>query len=1140
MEIDERIRFLEEKLESFDSRDEAFEGIQQLLENEPDCFKMDSSELYDDLYKCVIRHLERLNFSYKQLGALALSAIRHRAACLTEAIGDSTHLERLLFDGNDVLKFYDYLLSFDNSEDEGEDEDEDITPVEAQVINNTIASFQINESNAALVALFLMKHLSSINSNNAIKLFSQVVDHFHNRIFNLEYSSEYSPKPITFFSIIMEENFSLFVRTLSDKLKCCENRATDDEAKIADFILTAKKFFQLKLVDCFIDSHIDDDVLKDSWKNMFSRLRDQILQEEQDESKSSETINALPSDVFVHYENEDIIPRDILTSLVLIYDLFDMQNQLGDRFRFLQLNDDLREDLLYMENPLQTIKEPGFSVIENENLYYSFLNIDGDSDCWYPLPNVPQAISDARERRDRIVLSLITRLNYIVFRYPEETDAYKLVRLAINKMDDNFVGYSHERLVGKLFSEEERRNDFFSDNLSDDSDDEQEVEFRRRPQRERFGLAHEAGKLQLLAQSECFYSNRKNEIKLAKKQVYKIHDRHKLDRAFQDREKRDLDRLNALALQNNLNTDSVKSLATNFLIAQFRGIHFSKDKFNQDSRRAYRKNNESGRQIFSESVIKASGQTYDGVLENYEQFEEELRRKAGLLQHVLLCLQESGPLSQPTSASVGNKSSYYRYDQLGDANQDFYTSSYSGFFQRKDDLKKTGITQENLFLLGMSLDGNDYVSMSDFPDHPLRYAFGTKSYSKENKDIFCSPMWDNSGRSQHPYIGKVYVSLHTPMELLAYTNQISRMYQDGSLSIKIHIAQEMETSFLACTPEGRIISELNVKFPSFHKPYPPHYHFKYGIDERMYQAIQYELKNKSPHTEKRKLLENAIIEYLISYHTVALLQEAQQAAKEKGAELVFRNVYGGFSEDPPKLIEKGSKAESDADTEITEYINSQRESRRSTEPLVLDNWLYNFMEDKTLFLREAFLEDTVGMISEVLWQNFINQFQKPLLEFGRFGVHSSVKTSVAHAVFCAISHLATISDENKQRIYIYSHLFKPASSLNKSEQAEALSHERVFVMKPQEVFEEVEEKVEVASSVGGFLSRVMNPDSNSNEPSEGRAAFNPPLHLYYAGANLFYDIEPTSVTKEKRPREEGEEVEFKAESPEKRPRIGMG
>ena len=117
--------------------------------------------------------------------------------------------------------------------------------------------------------------------------------------------------------------------------------------------------------------------------------------------------------------------------------------------------------------------------------------------------------------------------------------------------------------------------------------------------------------------------------------------------------------------------------------------------------------------------------------------------------------------------------------------QDFYSKDYGGFhakskafFDKLNSGKDVIITTlEEAILLNVNTDRNPFISTSDTPDHALRYAYGSKYYDSF-KDLRLRPRWQSNGKAERPYSGKVYLSLHDPLELNDISNHVPSLNQD--------------------------------------------------------------------------------------------------------------------------------------------------------------------------------------------------------------------------------------------------------------------------------------------------------------------------------------------------------------------------
>ncbi len=486
-----------------------------------------------------------------------------------------------------------------------------------------------------------------------------------------------------------------------------------------------------------------------------------------------------------------------------------------------------------------------------------------------------------------IVYALIDKYIYERKRNDRNSEVCLQLRRAIDKFMPGTINSKESDLAEILHTKETESRTYYADYLSEDSDSDAEIAYNQLPEQSKNKKTQNATSYRKSANYvlyQKYMDGEHNPPNVDIKQRTSINRTESFNRR---NAQADLNKINEiLEHTGTLSTEFLQSLDTKFVIAQYRGIHYTTDKWNKDSRSRHRKLNEINQPQYSSAVfehcgIKSYSQHLDALAQD-EEYTKRLNTAAGEIAKKLIAMQHSQPIS------YGG----YAYCSLFHLLQYWYSSDYPKFSKRiEDDLKK----ESSKFKDYLYNSSRPLLSTGDIPCHALKYAYGIKLYNNY-KDMRLRPRWRANAKAERPYSGKVYVSIH-PLEDYTKLNpsHVTSMYHFGLLKLMNLISSERETSFLAYLPEERIIMQHIAKYPSFDGAYKNIYEHKYGISEPMYKKLQQGFNDFAPHSEKRKNLIHVLGEYLCAYQEVRLIDIANHSAKQQGAVLIYRDENGKFS-----------------------------------------------------------------------------------------------------------------------------------------------------------------------------------------------------------------------------------------------------
>lgn len=336
-------------------------------------------------------------------------------------------------------------------------------------------------------------------------------------------------------------------------------------------------------------------------------------------------------------------------------------------------------------------------------------------------------------------------------------------------------------------------------------------------------------------------------------------------------------------------------------VAQFRGINYMQDRWNLSSRRNHYKMDEVGLPQFSESVLKTLPYNFyedlggDNDYCRDREVSNSLLVIAQNLKELLTALGgKKNPIVEPT---VIGKNEPYLFNSITEWMQHGFTN---GISQHLLDLKLH--REQNKLQLGEhTLNSFNYaVSTSDCPNHALKYALGLKTYYADNFAV----NYNQNGSLLNSHVGKIYIVLQESEEFKSpdYVRHVLRMAHEGKVPINktggIDIASELENDYIGYIPGEKVVVELRLKFPSFHKQYKKIYEIKYGLNKELYSLFGALIKStwqqgeQGPDNQIHQAAIMLLKEWLCSYYEVLLLRMAQNKAQELGGSLVYIHHNG--------------------------------------------------------------------------------------------------------------------------------------------------------------------------------------------------------------------------------------------------------
>lgn len=410
----------------------------------------------------------------------------------------------------------------------------------------------------------------------------------------------------------------------------------------------------------------------------------------------------------------------------------------------------------------------------------------------------------------------------------------------------------------------------------------------------------------------------------------KVGDRAKLPVKPTKKQQDDLATLNALLKLGVPISTAEKVIDSRFVVAQYRGLFYSKRSFDHHTRGQHRGLDGRDFPVFSTSALMQSpfgpaGYYYlssqPGRDKDLDLLHQQTEKEARRIREVLL-KKRSEEAAEETKAALGRNMDKSQAQSLGDLTTHLYTQDYDEFHSGlAENLGSSAASATPNPLAGifhgLPNTGNPKVSAGDVPTHAARYAYGLKPYSGHEEEIL-EPKYDQSGKPKHPYSGKIYTSIHplTDYEADIEPAHVVDLQKKKRINISQVILPEREAQFDGFIEPGRVKDQFLAKFPNFSGPYLESFEDLYGIDEALFNAFKAAFAKVKPGTEAFTFLESLLSNHLAQYSELRAIDAAIEAAAGQGAFLVYRTGSREFGFAPPSLS-AGSGAESSSDIEVS-------------------------------------------------------------------------------------------------------------------------------------------------------------------------------------------------------------------------------
>lgn len=241
---------------------------------------------------------------------------------------------------------------------------------------------------------------------------------------------------------------------------------------------------------------------------------------------------------------------------------------------------------------------------------------------------------------------------------------------------------------------------------------------------------------------------------------------------------------------------------------------------------------------------------------------------------------------------------------------------------------------------------NPFISTSENVVRALQYATGILNYTPKlhrpdpedpSKAFVLMPRYNSMGYLKHPYLGEIYVVLHTPEELARDSRSILELFSLDQIALKrgpIGNIRDFERIFISHISSDRVCLAMPVRLPNLYHEYRPFIKDKYGIDENTYNAFKRRISRYSRisrDTGKRVnedgyyQTQESIIEKVIDHVSKGIENALKAWGLKNNIRIGSLDIHARFSEDLMNASQKLEMA-----TELRKKCIAFKEKMRST------------------------------------------------------------------------------------------------------------------------------------------------------------------------------------------------------------------
>lgn len=366
------------------------------------------------------------------------------------------------------------------------------------------------------------------------------------------------------------------------------------------------------------------------------------------------------------------------------------------------------------------------------------------------------------------------------------------------------------------------------------------------------------------------------------------------------------------------------------LVVSARGNHFTKDSVTQAKRKKY-VTQSNANTLASWGMYSANTHKHaeiDFSLPNHD----SSKRQAALAHADKKTQQSLQQLAQEKNVAPvlqqGSKGSRASYDTRLEEMIQRYVNSYQTFQNdialaqgRKEEDIRTPRTKEKQACLS-TIKGNPFISTSEDIGVGLEYAVALLNYDKKvthqpasekMKAITLMPQYRKNGELRHPYLGVIFVTLHTQDEIIKSSASILDLFSRFKIDVKKSSPGSHESSgyvraleriFFGGIDKNHICIAKVVRLPSLYLEYRPELLMeKYGLTVDQYNKFKQELRTHGAFIPSTKKMRNEqqffrtqenIIKHVIAHERKNLIQHIQTWASTHQIEVGTLNERGEF------------------------------------------------------------------------------------------------------------------------------------------------------------------------------------------------------------------------------------------------------
>ena len=348
-----------------------------------------------------------------------------------------------------------------------------------------------------------------------------------------------------------------------------------------------------------------------------------------------------------------------------------------------------------------------------------------------------------------------------------------------------------------------------------------------------------------------------------------------------------------------------------FLICQYRGIHYFKDCFTDAQRKDHMETVHLNRLSVAPAVYYMLKSTVGKPLfpANYQMAREtDLDREKLEIREIW-----------NTFKSMKDARAYWKgekakpFDNAALMMNERMATKYNTFKSEA----KAGDNSFTAILKEKNVIGYPAYATSDLPLHALKYAYGLKKMADEKPQTEkldsprLRPDYLMDGTPRHPHLGKVYLAMFTPLQMLQHSVQhVAGAHDRRDLDVG-SIAFERESSALGAVQPEIVFYEEVLTVPDL-SSYDSAEATNSGYTQSQWNKWKrwlneaYSITDMPARTKVLEEMEGRLLKDLVKVKSQLLLKIAVEEAAARGSYLVWRSydqVYGIA----PEVIRDGNK-----------------------------------------------------------------------------------------------------------------------------------------------------------------------------------------------------------------------------------------